>query len=318
MANFDSVSENQQPPRKTSNIIYFLIGIIAFLIGTNIYVFLKKNEREQQLVVKTAAARDEKESMTAELNKLESDLATATNSNKKLTSDLRAKDQELKNKIEELRSAIKSRKLTAAEFASARHKISELRNSVQEFNTQIASLKQENKHLTTENTTLKTTVDSVSKKTTELESQNELLAKKVSVGSALKTSAIEAIPVNVRSNGREIDARSAKKAKKIRVNFTVADNDLSLEGSHDIYMQILDPFSRIETGESSGNFHTSDGQELQYTTRSSINYLKTNRSYSLEWPKSTELTPGEYKVVLWADGYKMGESGFKLKKGGLF
>ncbi len=318
MENHDPLPENQQAPRKTSNIIYFLVGIIAFLIGTNIYVFLKKNEREQQLVVKTSQAKDEKDSMTAELNKLESDLATATNSNKKLTSDLQAKDQELKNKIEELRTAIKSRKLSSSELASARNQMAQLRSSIQEFNKEIGSLKEENKHLSTENTTLKTTVDSVSKKSTELQSQNEVLNKKVSVASALRTSDIEAIPVKVKSSGKETDVKSAKKTNKIRVNFTVADNELSQEGNHDIYLQILDPAGKIETGASSGNFHSNDGQDQQYTTRSSINYLKANRSYTLEWPKSNDLVPGDYKVILWADGYKMGQSTFSLKKGGWF
>mgnify|MGYP000052299514 CR=1 FL=1 len=311
-------SELSSPPRKNSNIIYFLIGIIAFLIGTNIFVYLKKNETTQKLITQTAQAKDEKASMQEELNKLESDLASATNSTKKLTSDLQAKDTELKDKITQLKKALREKSMSSSELVRAREDIKQLRFFIQKYNNDISVLKDQNKVLTTENTGLKTTVDSVKRKTTELVSQNDVLTKKVNTASALKTSGINVTPVKVRSNGKETEVKSARKTSKIKVQFSIADNDLSSEGSHDIYLIILDPADKIETGESSGNFRTADGKDMQYTTRTSINYIRANRDYTLEWPKNAELVPGDYKVIMYGDGYKMGESTFTLKKGGLF
>ncbi len=311
-------SELSPAPRKNSNIIYFLIGIIAFLIGTNIFVYLKKNETTQKLVTQTAQAKDEKASMQEELNKLESDLASATNSTKKLTSDLQAKDTELKEKISSLKKALRDKSMTSSELVRARENIRQLRSSLQQYSKDISTLKEQNKALTNENAGLKTTVDSVTRKTTELTSANDVLTKKVNAASALKTSAITATPVKVRANGKETEVRSARKTTKIRVQFTIADNDLSSEGPHDIYLIITDPTGKLEGGESAGNFRTAAGQDMQYTTRTTINYIKANRDYTLEWPKNTDLIPGDYKAIMYGDGYKMGESSFTLKKGGLF
>lgn len=305
-------------PRKNSNIIYFLIGIIAFLIGTNIFVYLKKNETTQKLVTQTAQASNEKASMQEELNKLEADLASATNSTRKLTSDLQAKDTELKEKISQLKRALHAKSMSNSELVRAREDIRQLRSFVQKYNRDISSLKQQNKNLSNENTSLKTTVDSVTRKTTELASQNDVLTKKVNSASALKTSSINALPYKLKSNGRETEVKSARRTNIIRVEFSIADNDLNQEGPHDIYLIILDPTGKMENGENAGHFKTSDGQDMQYTTRTTINYVKANKNYTMEWPKSSELIPGDYKTIMYGDGYKMGESTFKLKKGGLF
>jgi myosin heavy subunit len=313
-----SNTESGMSPKRNSNLIYWLLGIIAVLFASNIFVYLKKVETTQKLETQTVQAKDEKASMQLELNKLESDLAASNNGSQKLTADLQQKDTELKTKIAELRKALRDKSITRVQLEKAREEIKQLHFYVEKYNTDIANLKAENQNLTTANTQLKTTVDSVSQTSVRLKSDNESLQKKVNTASALRSSNILVIPLKVSSDGKERDVTRAKKANKIRVTFTVMDNELSTEGSHDVYLQLLDPTGKIETGENSGNFTTNTGENLQYTTRTSINYLKATKTYSIEWPKKSELVPGDYKAVLYADSYKMGESGFHLKKPGLF
>jgi myosin heavy subunit len=310
--------ESGSSPKRNSNLIYWLLGIIAVLFASNIFVYLKKNETSEQLKTQTVQAKDEKASMQLELNKLESDLAASNNGSQKLTADLQEKDTELKTKIAELRKALRDKSITRVELGRAREEIKQLSYKIQKYNTDITNLTTANKQLTTENSSLKTTVDSVSQTSTRLKSDNESLQKKVSTASALRSSSIVVVPVKVKSNGKEVDVTRAKKANKIRVTFTIADNELSAEGSHDIYLQIFDPAGKIEAGPNSGNFTTSTGDNLQFTTHTSINYVKATKTYTLEWPKNNDLVPGDYKAVIYADSYKMGESGFHLKKPGLF
>jgi len=304
-------------PKRNSNLIYWLLGIIAILFASNIYVYIKGNETTHEKETIEVKARDEKASMQLELNKLESDLAASTNGSQKLTADLQEKDTELKNKIAELRKALRDKSLTKVELERAKEEIKQLRFYIQKYNTDIATLSTQNKKLTTENVQLKSTVDTLSQSSQKLKSDNETLIKKVNVASALKTSAIVVNPLKV-SDGKESAVTKAKKTNKIRVNFTLADNELSAEGPHDVYMQLFDPAGKIESGETAGNFTSITGDNLQYTAKTTINYLQTNKNYSLDWNKNQDLTPGDYKVILFADGYKMGESIFHLKTGGIF
>ncbi len=44
--------ENQpgQEPKKNSNVIYFLIVVIVALLGTDVYLYMKKNNSDQKYV----------------------------------------------------------------------------------------------------------------------------------------------------------------------------------------------------------------------------------------------------------------------------
>jgi len=302
-------------PKKNSSLIYWLLGIIAVLFASNIYVYIKKNDTTRQLETQTIQAKDEKSSMQLELNKLESDLAASTNGNQKLTADLQEKDLELKNKISELRKALKDKSISKVELERAREEIKQLRFYIQKYNTDIANLTTVNKKLVNENSQLKTTVDSVTQTTAKLKSDNESLQKKVNAGSALKTVDIKASPFQVKGNGKESSVTKAKRTDKIRITYTLADNDLSAEGPHDVYLQLFDPSGKIESGDNAGNFTSASGDNLQYSSKSTINYLKANKTYTIEWLKKEALPIGNYKVVLYSDGYKMGESTFTLKGG---
>lgn len=301
--------------KKNSSLIYWLLGIIAVLFASNIFVYIKKNETTHQLETQTVQAKDEKTSMQLELNKLESDLAASTNESQKLTADLQEKDLELKNKISELRKALKDKTISKVELERAREEIKQLRFYIQKYNTDIANLTTVNKKLVTENTQLKSTVDSVNQTTEKLKSDNESLLKKVTAASALKALDIKASPIQLKGNGKESSVTKAKRTDKIRITFNIADNELSQEGSHDIYLQLFDPSGKLESGENSGNFTSSTGDNLQFSTKYSINYIKTNKNYSIEWVKIENLPIGNYKAVLFADGYKMGETTFALKGG---
>ncbi len=319
MENNETNLESTSSPRRNSNLIYSLLGIIAVLVATNIFVYLKKVESTQKLETQTVQAKDDKATMQSELNKLESDLAASNSGNQKLTADLQQKDAELKSKISQLRRALNDKTITKAALAKAREEITELQTTVQKYTDDLATLKNENQQLTTANTQLKTTVDSVSQTSARLKSDNESLQKKVNTASALRTSNILIIPLKVNSDGKESPVTRAKKANKIRTTYTVEDNDLSMEGSHDVYLQVYDPSGKVQVSTNGGNFNTNAGESLPYTVKNTINYVKATKVYSIDWSTTSgSLVPGSYKVVLYADGYKMGENNFSLKKPGLF
>jgi len=67
----------------------------------------------------------------------------------------------------------------------------------------------------------------------------------------------------------------------------------------------------ITTTEST-NF-TADGQDLQYTYKTSIDYKNDGSSYTIDWVNPSAFQKGGYTVILYADGFTMGKTSFELK-----
>lgn len=43
-------NQQEQTPKKNSNVIYFLILVIIALLGTDVYLYLKKNKADDRIV----------------------------------------------------------------------------------------------------------------------------------------------------------------------------------------------------------------------------------------------------------------------------
>ncbi len=297
-----------QPTRKDSNKIYFLIAVILALLGTNAYLFFKDKKANERIVT----VSDEKTRMQTEIDKIESELDNSNTKNVKLSDQMQQEQDLARNKITELRAALKKGQLTQGQLAKAQEDVKELRYFVTKYTADIEELKQQNATLTTERNTLKTTVDSVSTKATNLAKQNDELNTKVKVAAALKTGMISISPLRVRSSGKESIVTRASTAKKIRVNFTVVNNPIAEKGMHDIYMRILDPSGNLIVSDNGGNF-TADGDEMQATFKTSIEFANDDKAYAIDWVNPASFQPGTYTVVLYADGHTMGKGSVALR-----
>ena len=301
--------QNPQKPANKSNVIYFLIVVVVALLGTNFYLYLQKNKSDEKLVyqkndddkvlVKTQTT------LKASLDSLTSQLDSANSGRHRMSKELQAKDEQLKSKIRQLRKALASGQLTASELRSAQEDIKQLRYFVTKYTADIEELKQQNATLTTERDTLKS-------QTTTLQKQNQDLTSKVQIGAALKSSSISVTAYKVKNSGKEVDVTRASTAKKIKVNFSVATNDLAEKGFHDIYLRVIDPTGNLVTSGTTGNFSV-NGQDLQYTYKSAIDFKNDGSGYTIDWVNPAEFQKGTYSVLLYADGYQMGKSSFSLR-----
>jgi hypothetical protein len=302
--------ENQtgQAPKKNSNVIYFLIVVVLALLATDVYLYLQKNKSDIRIVTQN----DEKTKLQSELDSLEAQIEEVNAGKTKLSTEMQAKNDSLMAKIKVLRTELAKGKLTAAELAKAQEDVKQLRYFVTKYNADIDELKKQNTALTTERDTLKTTLKTATQKDSTLTKQNQDLGAKVKVGSAIKLAAADIVAYKIKGSGKEVDVKRAAPAKKIKINFTVASNDIAEKGMHDIYVRIIDPTGNLITATDSGPF-SSDGQNLQFTYKTSIDFKNDGSSYTIDWVNPVAFQKGDYTVMLYADGYTMGKSGFTLK-----
>lgn len=302
-------SYSEPAPKKDSNKVYFLILVIVALLGTNAYLFFKDKKASDRIVTLT----DEKSRMEIEIDKIEAELDKANNANVKLSAEMK-EDQELaRQKINELREQLRKGKLTQGQLAKAQEEVKQLRYFVSKYTSDIADLKKKNDLLTVERDSLKTTVATVSEHASQLEQQNADLNSKVKVAAALKMANVSITPIKIRNNGKETDVSRAGAAKKLRISFTIADNAIAEKGMHDIFVRIIDPTGNLIISDN-GSLFTADGDDLQYTYRTAIEFDNTaNKVYNIDWTNPNPFQKGTYTVVLYSDGYTMGKTTVTLK-----
>ncbi|WP_295668932.1 hypothetical protein [uncultured Mucilaginibacter sp.] len=302
--------ENQtgQTPKKNSNVIYFLIVVVLALLATDVYLYLQKNKSDTRIVYQDT----ERTRLQTELDSLEAQIEQVNSGKAKLSTEMQAKNDSLQSKIKVLRQELAKGKLTQAELNKAQEDIKQLRYFVTSYTAQIEELKKQNTTLASERDTLKTNLAVAAKKDSTLSKQNEDLGAKVKVGSAIKLATADVVAYKIKGSGKEVDVKRASPAKKIKINFTVASNSLAEKGMHDIFIRIIDPTGNLITETDSGNFNA-DGQDLQFTYKTSIDFKDDGSVYTIDWVNPAAFQKGTYTVLLYADGYTMGKTSFMLK-----
>jgi SMC interacting uncharacterized protein involved in chromosome segregation len=255
---------------------------------------------------------DEKTKLKQELDTLEAQVEQVNASKTKLSAAMQAKNDSLQSKIKVLRSELAKGKLTTAELDKAQEDVKQLRYFVTKYTADIDSLQKSNVSLTHERDTLKTNLATVSSKADTLTKQNQDLNAKVQVASALKVGQVGVVAYKIKNSGKEVEVSRANPAKKIKISFTVAENSIAPKAMHDIYIRVIDPTGNLITETDSGPF-TADGQNLQYTYKTAIDFKDDGSTYVVDWLNPSAFQKGTYSVILYTDGYTMGKSGFTLK-----
>ena len=297
-----------QQPSRNSNKIYFLVAVILALLGTNAYLFFKEKKSNERIVT----ISDEKSRMQTEIDKIEAELDNSNSTNIKLSEEMQKEQDLAREKIAELRTALKKGQLNQGQLAKAQEDIKQLRYFVTKYTADISELTQQNQILTKERNTLRTAVDSVTIKASDLEKANEELNTKVKAAASLKTGNISVIPLRVRNSGKETDVTKASTTKKLRVNFSIVNNSIAEKGLHEIYMRVIDPSGNLMVADN-GSMFIADDEELQYTYKTAVEFANDGKVYSIDWTNPDAFQKGTYTVVLYADGYTMGRGTVALR-----
>lgn len=300
--------EQEQPTRKDSNKIYFLVAVILALLGTNTYLFFKDKKANDRIVT----ISDEKTRMQTEIDKIEAELDNASSNNLKLSDQMLKEQTIAREKIDELRSALKQGQLTQGQLAKAQEEIKQLKYFVSKYSTEIDELKKQNQDLTSERNELLSTVDSVRTKANELEKQNDELNTKVQAAAAIKSGNVSIAAFNIRNSGKESMVTRASTTDKLRVNFSLVNNSLAQKGLHTIFLRVIDPSGNLVIANNGGLF-ISDDEELQYSYKTAIEFANDGRTYTIDWTDARSYQKGMYTIILYADGYTMGKGTVSLR-----
>jgi predicted nuclease with TOPRIM domain len=299
-------------PRRNNTWIY--VGIIALLIGTNVYLFMNKNkiaEQRQTAIVERDSAVTSRDALSTEYQAAIARLDQLNTTNAQLNNEIKDKDGSLQKLRDQLQGIMSKQRRTESDNAKARSLIAQLNSKVASYETRIASLEGENRALTTQNTTL-------AEEKNQVLTENTGLQQKVKLGAVLHASNIRMEAIDLRRNGtKESGTSKARKTDMLRVIFDIDENRIAESGSKELLLRITAPDGRLLSNAAygSGVTTTEDGQQLSYTLAKQIS-LTTNtpvKNVSVDWNQDSDYQRGTYAIDIYNSGFRIGGGSVTLK-----
>lgn len=301
------MQDQEQVNKVDRNKVYFLVIVIAALLGINAYLYFKDRQQSSRFVTVST----EKDRLKLEVEKIEVELDKVNSLNVNLSEKLVEEQKLARQKIEELKVALQKGELTQGDLDDAKEQITELREFVKNYNDQISRLEKENAYLRTERDSLKNTVSSYNDRNETLEKENQDLNAKVKVGAALKATNITINAYRVKSSGKTSLVTRASTANMLTIDFGIVPNSLAEKNYHKVYLRVFDPAGNLVANNK--NMFVIDGQEMQYSTAIEFSYNNDDTDYKIDWTNPQEFIKGKYAVILYADGHVMGKGEISLR-----
>lgn len=321
-SNYPSASSQSQMPKKDNRGIIYGV-LIAALLGTWGYIIYDKSKTKeviQQKDVQYASLDSVRNQLLTDYQAAEIRLDKMTSENAKLDSLVKTRDKDVATMRNRIKTLISRQNASAADLAEARRLINQLNGRIEEYVQEIERLQGENRQLTADKEQLKQEKQDLTQTLDTKVAENKDLSNKVDVGSTLNAANFQLAAINEKKSGKEKVTAKAKKADKLRVSFDV-ENRLSVSGTKDLYVIVIDPEGKVvkEEGLGSGTVNTREDGDKEFTNKVSIDYEQGKRkNVSFDLRQTDKYEPGTYKVEVYQNGFKIGEGTVTLKKGGIF
>ena len=300
----DSEKEETKEINKTSMLILAVIVLIAIIAGAAYYIF----HQQQQMDEMTQSFDLEKEMMADDLNELSLQYEgyKFSVSNDSLVALLTTEQAKVQRLMEELRT-VKS--TNAKEIARLKKELATLRKIMRNYVIQIDSLNRANEQLKVEKNEAVKKYRQASTTAASLKREKEKLTERVTLASKLDATSISVTPVN--SRGKL--AKRIKKMEQFVINFKIAKNVTAPVGEKVIYVRIMKPDDDILV-KSRGDVFTFEGKDINYSMKKMIEYEGEEVPVTMYWNIEEFLSPGTYRVDIFADGNLIGQRSFTLEE----
>ncbi|MBL4594855.1 MAG: hypothetical protein JKX68_13735 [Flavobacteriales bacterium] len=303
----ETSSTSEKKESKTNKILVALLILLLCFCGYLIWQNLELKKLLEAEGIELNEVTSERDQVQGELEEMLAQYKEMEANNEELSEELAAE----KAKIEDLIKKAKGRNWTIHKL---RKETETLRTIMKGYVVQIDSLNQINGRLTEENIVVRTELSSEKDRTKNLTEKNEDLSDLVTVASYLKTGALSSFGVKIKSNNTGKPTDRSKKVGKIRTQFVVLKNSITIPGKKWIYIRILTPDGKVlsEKTDDSNKFDFNGVRGL-YSAKKQIDYKNQQQTLTIDWKKTGDFPIGEYNVEVYADGVDIGKTKFSLK-----
>ncbi len=298
--------------QKNNSIIYWVI--ILILLSACVFLYLSRNNMAKEKQTDEITFQKTKDSLTTDLNALQTDFNAASakidqlvSQNSKLDSALQGKNSEMAKLRNDIKAILSKSNATKEELKRAGDMIAALKDKSKQYEERIAELEKENEVLTGKNEVLTKERDSTVGK-------NIALKK---IGSVLHASNIRMEPIHKRRNGKEKETTKAKKVDILRILFDIDENRIAESGNKAIYIRMIAPDGTImgNPANISGMMTIATGGKLGYSMVKEVALTQNEKikDVAIDWNQDGDYKKGQYTIEVYNEGFKIGSGNVTLK-----
>ena len=288
----------------------FIGGIAAVVLVIAIIIFsIVKSNNEMQKANELLQLENQQLQLAGEYENLNDEYLRLESQTQFIKNDsLLIKYTEAKSKVEKLLAELKTQKITSNKrIKELKSEIESLKGLIKHYVSIIDSLKKENAGLRAENVQIKSENKKLTSKVTKVEEQNAHLEERMVLAEKLNITNLTLSAL--KKNGKT--EKNIKKAKQLAVTFTISPNNSTPVGEKELFIRITSPEGSLLGNRGKFSF---EGAQVPFTDCKKIEYTGEEvPNLTIYWNVDMPLTPGEYRVEVFADNYRLGSRTFEMK-----
>jgi len=303
-------TENKQKKGGIPAWLWAVIGVLAVALVFLLVRLSSVNGDLKELEAEKELQRQDFQAEVDSLMKVHNELKESYG---ELSAELAEKDSIIQADAVEIKKLLDSQ----WDYNRIKKKLSELQVISQHYVRQMDSLYTVNRELVAENERIREEYQAEKRQNTNLTRQKEELTNKVNQAATMKIYNYKAEAVYFKGGSKETPTNKANRAERIKIDFTVAQNDLIDTGTKLFYVRIADP-NRAIICKGTGDEYAFDanGETLQFTEKVRVNYdgRETDvRAYYMK-PSGIQFMPGTYFIDVYEQsGRLIGQTAVDLK-----
>ena len=210
-------------------------------------------------------------------------------------------------KVERLQEELRTVKTTNARLINQYKQEAEtLRKIMRNYLEQIDSLNTENEKLKDENKQVTQRYQQATSRAARLSQELEKQTERVQMASRLDAVNIQLTPINNKGKTAKLD-----KADKLMLTFIISKNITAPVGEQTIYVRLMKPDGEVLLKSNYGNFRF-ENRDIAFSLRKPIEYDGDEQHIQLYWDVEEYLSPGAYRIDIFAAGNQIGRKEIKL------
>ncbi|MBR4118801.1 MAG: hypothetical protein IKK64_01830 [Bacteroidales bacterium] len=280
------------------------------ILGVAIYLIISQHNEMNDFKTQIAI-EEERRALEAEYANLAFEYDQFEGSKMYINNDTLIKQLENeKLKVQRLLEELRTTKASNAQrINELKKELSTLRSVMKGYLIQIDSLNSLNQKLEKENKIVNTKYQEAAKTASLLQKDKEELTHQVTLASKLDAVAIAVKTLNKRNK----ETSKIDRIENIQINFLIAKNITAKPGERYVYIRIVKPDNDVLV-KNIDNVFSYEDSEINYSMKKLIAYDSEETAVDMYWKVEEFLTPGTYKIEIFADGDLIGKKSFSLTK----
>ena len=294
---YDYENEENDAVKKSLRGYRIVVILLAIILAGLSILYFNLNRQQQEDYALLRADRDTiQNNLTSLINEYD---------NLRYQNDTIAAQLEKANEM--VRQLKRERRFNYNKLKQYQKEVGTLRAVMKNYLRQIDSLNTINKKVIGENVSLRKEISTANLRADVAEERASELQNKVAQGSVLHARDIAMIALN--ANDKMITR--VKNAATLRIDFTVAANELAQTGNRTIYLCITSPDGYLLSTDAMPTFDF-HGSRKGYSASREIDYQNEDVDVSIFY-KGSGFIPGTYKIELYTGGNLIGSTEIAMR-----